>query len=506
MPDVKMPDGTIIRNVPEGTTKAQLQARYDKAKAGDASSDYNKTNLSQGLSGLNEGIGNILGAPVDITNAALNLGARGINALTGSNIQMSDRPFLGSKMINEAMGRMGAIGPETVDADNRFVRRTMQSVGSAMVPVAATASAPAQIGKAVLPALTGGMGAAGAQQMFPGDPFAEFAGEMLGSGAGLGGVYRSMANAAKRKAAEAVPDIPQLKQQANRLYDAAQANGVTATQQQTSDLYQNFRKVAKDEGLISPTGRISTAYPKAKEALDLAKDYSKGMMNPRQMKTVRKVLSEAAASPDNSERRLAKVLLGEFDDWTSPLAPEFAEARKVSARYLGAQTIQDAIERAGVRAGQFSGSGFENALRTEFRALDRKIVNGQERGFSSEAQKAIRDVARGTKASNAARNIGKLAPTGVVSAGISTGVPFAIGNAAGGPAAGAALSGLTSAVGMVGRRAATKMTADNAKLADLIVRNGGLPKALPAMSARDRAWVAGLLGGQLSQYVTKKQK
>lgn len=31
--DVKMPDGTIIRNVPEGTTRSQLQARLDKAKA-----------------------------------------------------------------------------------------------------------------------------------------------------------------------------------------------------------------------------------------------------------------------------------------------------------------------------------------------------------------------------------------------------------------------------------------------------------------------------------------
>lgn len=32
MPDVRMPDGTIIRNVPEGTTRAQLMARVAKAK------------------------------------------------------------------------------------------------------------------------------------------------------------------------------------------------------------------------------------------------------------------------------------------------------------------------------------------------------------------------------------------------------------------------------------------------------------------------------------------
>ena len=32
MPDVRMPDGTIIRNVPEGTTREQLQARVNAAK------------------------------------------------------------------------------------------------------------------------------------------------------------------------------------------------------------------------------------------------------------------------------------------------------------------------------------------------------------------------------------------------------------------------------------------------------------------------------------------
>lgn len=34
MPDVRMPDGTIIRNVPEGTTKAQLEARWRQSRQG----------------------------------------------------------------------------------------------------------------------------------------------------------------------------------------------------------------------------------------------------------------------------------------------------------------------------------------------------------------------------------------------------------------------------------------------------------------------------------------
>jgi len=49
MPDVRMPDGTIIRGVPEGTTRAELErryqvqkasGRYDKLTHGEASSAY----------------------------------------------------------------------------------------------------------------------------------------------------------------------------------------------------------------------------------------------------------------------------------------------------------------------------------------------------------------------------------------------------------------------------------------------------------------------------------
>lgn len=66
--DVRMPDGTIIRNVPEGTTKAQLTAKLDALRV-----PSNKTNMleaaalgaGQGASmGFGEEIGNALGTLV----------------------------------------------------------------------------------------------------------------------------------------------------------------------------------------------------------------------------------------------------------------------------------------------------------------------------------------------------------------------------------------------------------------------------------------------------------
>lgn len=45
MPDIRMPDGTVIRNVPAGTTKAQLEARVAKAKQLEQFKSYGAADL-----------------------------------------------------------------------------------------------------------------------------------------------------------------------------------------------------------------------------------------------------------------------------------------------------------------------------------------------------------------------------------------------------------------------------------------------------------------------------
>jgi hypothetical protein len=84
MPDIKMPDGTIIRNVPEGTTRSQLMARYGKVKPdnrptshwqgikeGAAVALFNMARLaetaSDATSGRLEKLGNAISAPLDAT-------------------------------------------------------------------------------------------------------------------------------------------------------------------------------------------------------------------------------------------------------------------------------------------------------------------------------------------------------------------------------------------------------------------------------------------------------
>lgn len=309
------------------------------------------------------------------------------------------------------------------------------------------------------------------------------------------GVRAVAGRGAQAQAAAQVPSVETLKAQAGQLYEAARTNGIRASQGETGTLARTIRDIATDEGLITPSGRVAESFPKLRDALHMVDDFAKGTMDPRQMQAVRRTLQAAAGSADGSERRIGTMMLKTFDDWVEPLAPQFKVANELYRRAMGGEMIDRTIELAGSKAGQFSGSGFENALRTEFRALERQIIKGQIKGLSPDQVSAISRVARGGPVENLMRDLGKAAPRGVVSTGLAGGVPFAVGNAAGGPVAGAVAAGGTLAAGEVGRRVATSMQTKNAALASALMRTGGqLPTLPPAYgSAATDSVVRGLL-------------
>lgn len=306
-----------------------------------------------------------------------------------------------------------------------------------------------------------------------------------------GGAERS----AVKDFATNAPSVDTLKNQAAKLYDAARANGVTASQAQTTNLSAGINGIARAEGLVTPAGRVAETYPAIKHALNMVDDFAQGTMDPTQMQAVRRTLQNAAGSADAAERRIGAKMLEAFDGWVEPLAPQFKVANALYRRAMGGEMIDRTIELAGSKAGQFTGSGFENALRTEFRALERQIIKGQIRGLSPDQVSAISRVARGGAMENIARDIGKAAPRGVVSAGAAGGVPFAIGTTLGGPVAGAAAGLGTLAAGEIGRRTATAMQTKNAEIASALMRSGGSLPTLPALygSAATDSVVQGLL-------------
>lgn len=326
-------------------------------------------------------------------------------------------------------------------------------------------------------------------------------GALMGGGLGVAGSL--VGDAAQgiinsRTQRNMVPTIDELKTQAGDLYRAAEARGVVADASSTKQLSDSIKKIARDNELITPKGRVSEAYPRAKEAMALLDDYAGEVMNPTQMQVIRETLADARNATQGKERRIASKMLDEFDNFTSPLAPELDEARKVSQRYLKAGKLEGMRELGDIRAGQFTNSGPENAMRTEYRQLDRAIAKGQEAGWTEAERQAIANISRGTPAQTAARNVGKLAPTGPVSFMAGAGVPFMVGNAIGGPATGAASAAVASALGYGGKAVANAMQGRNIQIAELLARSGGQLPTVNNNGIRD-AIVRALISGGTNQ-------
>lgn len=268
------------------------------------------------------------------------------------------------------------------------------------------------------------------------------------------------------------PSVEELKGRASSLYDAARENGVTASQADVQGTVGNMMKAAQDNGFVSPTGEITSAYPKVREALRTMDAFAQGEMTVPQMQSARKTLQNVAQSTDASEARFGSMMLREFDNFTAPLAPELKQARGLYHKAMKGDEIDGAIERAAIRAGQYSGSGYENALRTEFRQLAMKLQKGQLSGYSPEEIAAIRKVSDGGPLENGLRTLGKLAPTGPVSFLAGGGVPYMIGSSIGGPVVGSMTAGGSMGAGFLARAAATKMATRNAAKAGDLVRGG----------------------------------
>lgn len=448
---------------------------------------------SQIMSGLFEGATSALGAPVDLANSAIGLGLHGVNSIFGTDYQPSAEPLGGSAGLRRGL----AIAPPSEEVGPQMARRIAQPVGSAILPVAGTANSLGQAAAGIVPAAAGGVAAALTDQVTD-NPYADVAAELIGGGLTAGGMSVMASRSARNAAEQAVPSIDELRGRATGLYEQAEARGVVASPEMTQNLAEGVRRIARENELITPTGRVSGAYPRASEAMNLLDDYSGHSMNPTQMQVIRDTLADARNATQGKERRIAGQMLREFDDFASPLAPELEQARAISQRAFKGSQLDQMRDLAGARAGQFTGSGFENALRTEYRALDRNIVKGREQGWSPAEIQAIQDVSRGTPASNTARNIGRMAPTGPVSFGATVGLPFAIGNTFGGPAVGAAASAGAAGLGYAGRAAATQMGIRNATVAELLARNGGGQISGAGLSPETREIVAQLLASRLS--------
>lgn len=285
-------------------------------------------------------------------------------------------------------------------------------------------------------------------------------------GAGLGGIAGSVAGAlANKSVAAATPEAQELFDEADALYEAAKNSNVVFPQAQVKSVADDIASRVITEG-IDPD-----LHPGATAALRRLQVAAEGNLTARDAHTIRRVLAAARGDISNPDQaRIAGIMTREFDQLLSGAIPDFAQANAVNTIAHKAQTIEQTIQKArDMSAANYSASGFENALRQQFKNLltSRTAL----RGFTDEEVAAIRKVAEGGPIENVLRWVGKLAPTGVVSGGLAGGAGYALGGV---PGAAAVLG-----TGIAARGGATASTLNNANLARALIAGGG---SIPSVS------------------------
>lgn len=207
----------------------------------------------------------------------------------------------------------------------------------------------------------------------------------------------------------------------------------------------------------------------------------------------RRVLNKLAGDPalrDGARRAIDEIdsALGNLTPADAAVNPQFvghvaAEARTARGNYAAhkhAEQVENATNMAELQAASTgSGGNIDNATRQKFRAI--LASPRQRRGFSAAELRQMEDLVRGSPGGNAARLVGKLAPTGIVSGTLSTALGHAIGHTIGVPVVGAAAKAASDAM----TRSHAARVSEQIRLRSPEARRLGAtpaPRAIPRMA------------------------
>jgi hypothetical protein len=290
----------------------------------------------------------------------------------------------------------------------------------------------------------------------------------------------------------ATATLPEIKTASKAFYKQAEDAGVLISPKSYKPLADDVFQTASKNGLDPTLTPDSTAALKRIQELS---DPRVGPVSFQTLDLMRQIASDAQGAVRPSDRRIAGLIVDKIDDFIAGMSdkdvisgnPQVAsstitKARELWSKVMKLEEVERLVDRAKTSAPNFSGSGFENALRTEFRALAKN--ESKLRRWAPDERDAIKKIARGGATENAARAVGKMAPTGVVSAVLSGGAGAAIG----GPFGAVALP----AGGFAARQVATILTRRNVKALETLIRSGGDSQAASAKLTRARAMLEAL--------------
>lgn len=393
-----------------------------------------------------------------ILSGAIAEPAAGIAGLaTGA---LTQDPAAAASVVEGVRDRL-TLEPETPEA-----QRNIAALGEAIAPAAeAFGAAEDFLGETTLEA-TGSPALAAAAKTIP-TALLEVAGAGLASKVSRVKSGKALDDAIR----EAAPSAEQLRQAGGAVFDEISELGVTIEPKQFTELLKRADKAARDAG-----GRPRTT-PQVFGVIDEFAEVAESgrPIDLDEIDQMRRVAQNAADTIDRSQKVPALAIIDEIDTFLDDAGDKFLtkpEGVSVGEEYRRARQLwgrarkSEAIDELFVAA-QDTASGFENGLRIEAR----KLLKNKKRSkfFSAKEKEALKQISQGTKASNLAKLVGRLGLTegqavNIVNPAIGGGAAFALFGTPGAIA--------VPAIGQVSKGLAQRLTKNNARLADQVVRAG----------------------------------
>lgn len=383
---------------------------------------YDESSFAQNTSGLNAGIANALGAPVELANMALGAGMAGVNALTGSDYQPSAAPVGGQQFFRDLMG--SSIKAPTDDTGQQFSRRIFEELGAMSVPMAGTigkAAAPLKLAAAELgSAVASGTGAAVAQQVAPGNALAEFGGQMAGGFTPMA-LLSTIRRRTAPKAATTVEELTSLK---NATYKQADNAGVAYSPGGYDRMLASIAKDFQADNFNPDRHRVAASFiqdmvGKRGQPLTLTQ------LDQLRQNVRRDLITPSYGNPQASaDAHFGGIILDEIDDFIATAKGKdvlsgsagdgnalILAARELNTRLRKTELLEDAITRAERRAASTgSGGNINNAIRQNIRAI--LDSPKKRRAFTKAELFEMEALIRQGSMENFLRWVGKFSPSG----------------------------------------------------------------------------------------------
>lgn len=400
-------------------------------------------------------------------NAVVDMGTGAINDVAGTNIPK--------------IGPIDQSGLDLLGKPETMTERIVQPASEFLASIPGFAGTAAKSGIEALKPLTenlaqqatgaiAGGAAMGATREVTDNPLVQTGAALVGSVLGGRGGMKSPA--------KAPPTTSDLKAAGSAAYKTAEDAGLVVK----PVAMQNLASSVKAD--LANLGYHPKLQPKIQAVLEELDRVGGENISLKGIDVMRRIVGNAAASQDPTEKMMASRIIEKIDDTVENLKPEdvlqgnveeatkaLTKARELWGTMRKSQTIENLILKAEDRAASTnSGGNLQNTIRQNLRTI---LDNPKKsRGFTKDELDAIRQVVRGTPSQNALRLLGRLAPSSNAWLGILS--TFAL------PGVGLAVP----VGGSIAKAAATRSTEKSIEALSALVRSGG--KAPAKQSAIQR--------------------